>query len=74
MDFPNFFPTTITLQYFMFHRVLLRCAEFEVHPTQVDITMEVYAILKAIIYTSYFLNYSRKGKFIDEQTIIKFHL
>lgn len=61
MDFPNFFPTTITLQYFMFHRVLLRCAEVEVHPTQVDITMEVYAILKAL-YTSYFFNLFTKGQ------------
>lgn len=50
MDLPNFFPTTITLQYFMFQRVLLRCAEVEVHPTQVDITMEVYGILKIYIY------------------------
>lgn len=74
MDFPNFFPTTITLQYFMFHRVLLRCAEVEVYPTQVDITMEVYAVLKAIYIQGISFTYSRKGKFIDEQTKIKFHL
>lgn len=42
MDFPNFFPTTITLQYFMFHRVLLRCVEVEVHTAQVDVTLKIY--------------------------------
>lgn len=45
MDFPNFFPTTITLQYFMFHRVLLRCAEVEVHTTRVDVILKIYAFL-----------------------------
>lgn len=45
MDFPNFFPTTITLEYFRFHRVLLRCVEVEVqHRTQVDVTLKIYAL------------------------------
>lgn len=62
MDFPNFFPTTITLQYFMFHRVLLRCVEVEVHTTQVDVTLKIYA---------FFL---KKGQIMGEKSLLEFHL